>query len=199
MQLSQRAPHFVMLGLVGLMTVACAKNQEAARQALAEIDNFVKQVSTDAPRYLPEQAAIVQSKVAALKASFDLEDYSAVLAGSPAVLAAAKGLVAAVSAKKREATARLVREWTTLDASLPPLVAAVRVRIDLLTRTNRQRNGIDLSRAKASFADGNALWDEAESAYESGQIEDAVALLKDAKPKAEAAAAALQLTPPGTD
>jgi hypothetical protein len=198
-QLSQRTPHFVMLGLVGLMTVACAKNQEAAKQALAEIDHFAKQASTDAPKYLPEQAAIVQGKVATLKTSFDLKDYSAVLAGSPAVLADAKSLVAAVSAKKREATARLVREWTTLDASLPPLVAAVRMRIDILTRTKRPRNGVDLSRAKASFADGNALWDKAESAYESGQLENAVALLKDAKPKAEAAAAALQLTHPGTD
>ncbi len=199
MQLSQRTPHFVMLSFVGLMTVACAKNQEPAKQALAEIDSFVKQASTDARRYLPEQAAMVHDKVAVLKTSFDQEDYSAVLAGSPAVLADAKGLVAAVSVKRQEAAAGLLREWTTLDASLPPLVAAVRVRIDMLTKIKLPRKGIDLSRAKASIAVGDALWDKAESAFESGQLEDAVALIKDAKPKAEAAAAALQLTYPGTD
>jgi anti-sigma factor ChrR (cupin superfamily) len=108
-------------------------------------------------------------------------------------------LVAAVSVKRQEAAAGLLREWTTLDASLPPLVAAVRVRIDMLTKIKLPRKGIDLSRAKASIAVGDALWDKAESAFESGQLEDAVALIKDAKPKAEAAAAALQLTYPGTD
>jgi hypothetical protein len=132
-----------------------------------------------------------------LKSSFDRKDYSAVLAGSPAVLAEAKGLVAAVSIKKQEATAGLVREWTTHDASLPPLVAAVRIRIDMLTKTKSSRNGVDCSRARANIAVGNALWDRAEAAFESGQLEDAVTLLKDAKMKAEAAEAALRLTHPG--
>jgi len=130
-----------------------------------------------------------------LKTSFDQEDYSAVLAGSPAVLADAKGLVAAVSVKRQEAAAGLLREWTTLDASLPPLVA----RCECYRHVDQDQTpgkGIDLSRAKASIAVGDALWDKAESAFESGQLEDAVALIKDAKPKAEAAAAALQLTYP---
>ena len=79
-----------------------------------------------------------------------------------------------------------------------PEQAAI-VRIDRLTKANRKQRGLDLSGAKASMAAGNERWDEAESTFQSGQLADAVALLKDAKPKAEAAAAALQLNFPDAD
>lgn len=199
MQLAQRTRPFVILSLAGLIAVACAKNREPAERALMEIDNIVKQASADATRYLPDREAIVRAEVAELKASFEQADYSAVLARSPAVLAEVKDLATAVSLKKQEVTSELIREWTTLDASLPPLIGAVRVRIDMLTKSKIPRKGVDLTRAKESIAAGDALWDKAESAFESGQLEDAVALLKDAKPEAEAAAAALQLTTPDSD
>ena len=198
-RVSRRALKFTLLSLVTLMTVACTNGEEPARLALDQIRNVLDRTSVDARKYLPEKLLFVQDEAATLSVSFDQKNYSAVIAGAPVVLSDANTLVTAVVAKRREAVAELVRQWSILDASLPPLVAAVRVRIDKLNKTQRRRKGVDLSRAQASIAAGDALWDEAECAFDSGRIEDAIALLKDAKPKAEEAAAALQLTFPGTE
>lgn len=186
-----------MLGLVMLVAAGCSRDRQSAERALAEIDTVVAQASLH--KYVPEQAAVVQSEIAALKSSFDRRDYSAVLAASPAVLAEATRLAAAAVARKQQADANLIKEWTALDASMPPLVSTVRVRIDALSKSKHQRKGVDLPTAKQRIAAGIELWDMAEAEFESGQFEQAVALLKDAKPKAESAAAALGIALPAED
>jgi hypothetical protein len=155
--------------------------------------------SPEAPKYLPDQAKFVQKEVARLNTSFEVRDYSTVVADSPAVLLDAKHLVAAATAKKQEAVLHLVNEWTTLDSSLPPSFAAVRSRLDALSNVRHAPKGVDVAAAKVAVAEGNASWDQGHAAFDAGRIEEAVASLKNAKPKVDAAAAALQLQLPGTD
>jgi hypothetical protein len=62
-QLSQRTRHFVMLSLGGLMTVACAKNQEPAKQALAEMDGQLE----DAVALLKDAKPKAEAAAAALQ------------------------------------------------------------------------------------------------------------------------------------
>ncbi len=199
MSFAHRSRYFAKLGILAVTAVACAKDQESAEHALAEIDAIVNSDMPEASIWLPEQATNVERKLTALKAIFDREEYSAVLAGSPALLAEARAIAAEAGAKRLEAEGGLLREWTALDASMPPLVAAVRIRTQSLRRAGHQHKRVDLSGAEANIAVGEELWDEAESAFESGRLEDALALLRDAKPKAEATAAALQLSHTGTD
>ena len=68
---------------------------------------------------MPDQLADVQSKLGALKASFDKQDYAAVVTGAPAVLSAAQGLATAAAAKKDEVLKALNDTWTRLADSVP--------------------------------------------------------------------------------
>jgi len=199
MQLLQRISHITFVGLAALMTIGCAKGQEPARQALDQIRGVLERAAIDGRNYWPEKVIVVQLEAAKLSASFDRKDYSAVIAGAPMVLNDANSLLAAVAAKKKERVEELARQWSTLDATFPPLVAAVKLRIDTLSKSGLRRKGVNLYRAEASIAVGSALWDKAETAFESGQLEDAVALLKVAKPKTDEAAAELQMTFPVAD
>lgn len=75
-----------------LLFAACANQMEPAKKALYEINTAVDSVSADAKTYVPDQLTSVQAKVAGLTASFDKNDYSAVVTGAPSVLAEVQGL-----------------------------------------------------------------------------------------------------------
>ncbi len=185
--------------IVAQLTSGCSGQREPAKLALEEIKIEMAIASPEAPKYLPDQATFVQKEVARLTASFEAQDYSTVVADSPTVLLDAKHLVAAAKSRKQEAVLRLVHEWTTLDSSLPHSFAAVRSRIDALSNVRHVPKRVDVAAAKVAIAEGSALWDKGHAAFDAGRFEDAVASLKDAKPKVDAAAAAIQLQLPGAD
>jgi GTP:adenosylcobinamide-phosphate guanylyltransferase len=138
-------------------------------------------------------AASVQRKLADLNASFDKKDYAAVLAAAPAVLTEAKGLASAAAAKKDEVMKALISEWTGLSASVPQLVTSVKTRVEALSKTRWVPKGVDLAAPRSGLGDATVLWDKAQSAFQSNHVADAVTAAKDAKAKAEAAAAALKM------
>lgn len=188
---------FMWVAVAGLMLAACASQMEPAKQAIDGIESAVSAASADAGKYIPEQLSGVQSKLAGLKASFDKKDYKAVLAGAPAVLTEAQGLAAAAAAKKDEVLKALGTEWTTLSGSLPGLVAAVKSRVDVLSKSRKPPAGVDLAAAKAALADATDGWAKAQAASTSGNVEEAVNLARTVKDKATAAATALKLQLPG--
>jgi hypothetical protein len=168
---------------------------EPAKNALDNINSILKAVSADAQKYVPEQFAQAQSKAAALTASFEKKDYTAVIAGAPAVLAEANGLAGAAAAKRDEMVKALGNEWRSLAASVPQSLSAVQSRIDDLTKTKRVPKGVDLAGAKSGLADATSAWDKAQEAFKSGNPADAVTAGKDAQGKIASAAAALKLNP----
>ena len=195
MSLRNRFSQFAVLAFVGLALAACANQKEPAAAAISSIDAAISTASAEASKYVPDQLADVQSKFAALKDSFSKQDYKAVLAGAPAVLTAAQGLVTAATVKKDEVMKALNGDWTTLAASLPNLVAAVKSRVDILSKSKSKKlpAGVDLTAAKADLEEATTLWTKATGAFSSGNVEEAVNTAKEVKAKAEAAAAALKL------
>lgn len=184
----------LVVAAVAALAVACANQMEPAQKALDGLGNAVTAAdAAGASRYIPDQFSAVQAKVGELKAAFDKKDYAAVLAGAPAVLGEAQALIGAAAAKKDEVVKAATAEWTTLGASLPQLVEAVKSRVAVLGKSKHLPAGVDLEAAKTGLADATAAWDTAQKA---GNVEDAVAAARDAKAKAEAAAAALKLTLP---
>jgi hypothetical protein len=190
------AKYFALYAAV-ILIVACGANQmEPAKNALANINATLAAASADAQKYVPDQLASAQSKVAALTASFDKKDYAAVVAGAPAVLAEVNGLAGAAGAKRDEDLKALGNEWRGLAASVPQSVTAVQSRVDELSKTKHVPKGIDLTAAKSGLADATSSWDKAQSAFKSGNAADAVTAAKDAKSKLDSAAAALKLDLP---
>jgi len=193
MSLRNRFAQYALVAFVGVMLAACANQKEPAATAISGIETAVNAASADASKYVPDQLADVKTKLADLKASFDKQDYKAVLAGAPAILSSAQGLVAAATAKKDEIMKALNGDWTGLAAAVPGLVAAVQSRVDVLSKSKKVPAGIDLAAAKSGLADATSLWSKAQAAFSAGNLEEAVSTAKDVKAKADAAAAALKL------
>jgi hypothetical protein len=189
---------YLALYSAAILIVACANQMEPAKNALDNINATLGAASADAQKYVPEQLASAQSKVAELTAYFDKKDYAAVVTGAPAVLAEVNGLAGAAAAKKDEILKALGNEWRALAVSVPQSVTAVQTRIDALSKTKHVPKDIDLTAAKSGLADATSAWEKAQSAFKSGNAPDAVTAAKDAKSKVESAAAALKLNLPQT-
>ena len=193
MKSNQRIAGFLMLCSVATLFVACANQMEPAKNALDNINTTLSSVSADAQKYVPDQFAEAQAKVAALTSSFEKKDYAAVVAGAPAVLAEVNGLGGAAAAKKDETAKALGNEWRSLAASLPQSLGAVQTRIDALSKTKHVPKDIDLGAAKSGLADATSAWNNAQEAFKAGNPADAVTSAKDAQGKVASAAAALKL------
>jgi hypothetical protein len=193
MKSNQRIAGFLTLCSVAIVFAACANQMEPAKNALDNINTTLNSVSADAQKYVPDQFAEAQTRVAALTASFEKKDYAAVVAGAPAVLAEVNGLAGASSAKKDEMDKALGNEWRSLAASVPQSLSAVQTRIDALSKTKHVQKDVDLGAAKSGLADATSAWDKAQEAFKAGNPADAVTAAKDAQGKLASAAAALKL------
>jgi hypothetical protein len=196
MKSNQRITRFLTLCSVALLFAACVNQMEPAKNALDNINSQLSAVSADAQKYIPDQYAQAQGKVAALTASFEKKDYQAVIAGAPAVLTEISGLSGAVAAKKDEMVKALGNEWRSLAASVPQSLTAVQTRVDALSKTKHVPKDVDLGAAKSGLADANSAWSKAEDAFKAGNPDDAVTAGKDAQSKVASAAAALKLNLP---
>ena len=178
-----------------LLLGACENQMDPAKQAIANIESAVAG-ATDASKYVPDQLAAVQTKLADLKTAFDNKDYKTVLAGAPALLSEAQGLLGAAMLKKEKVVKAMNDEWPGLSGAMPGLMTAVTNRATALGKSKRAPAGVDMDAAKSAVADATASWTKAQAANTAGDIEGAVASARDAKAKAEAAAAAMKMTLP---
>ena len=198
MHMVQRVSRFALISMAAIMMTACAGQKEPAQKLIGNIESTVTAASTEAAKYVPDQLADVQGKLAGLKASFAKQDYAAVVTGAPAVLSAAQNLATAAAAKKDEILKALNDQWTGLAAALPAAVTALQNRIDLLSKKSSKKlaAGIDLDSAKAGVSDATSLWSKAQAAFAAGNLDEAVSTAKDVKAKVEALAASLKMNLP---
>jgi hypothetical protein len=192
---SKRLGRVAFVSVIAILLAACASQKEPARIAIGDIQGAVTAASAEAAKYVPDQLMDVQTKLAALKASFDKQDYAAVVAGAPAVLSAAHSLATAAASKKDETLKALNDKWTALAGSVPGYMTAIQNRIDTLGKKTSKKAaaGIDLDAAKSSLADATALWSKAQAAFAGGNMEEAVNTATDVNGKVAAAAATLKL------
>ena len=197
MHRSNRIGRLSLVSLVAVLLAACAGQKEPAEKLLGEIHATVTAASTEAAKYIPDQLASVQNQLSALKASFDKQDYAAVVSGAPAVLGAAQSLATDAATKKDEVLKALNDKWTALAGSVPGYLTAIQNRIDFLARKANKKAaaGIDLEAAKSSLSDAMAIWSKAQAAFATGNMDEAVNTAQNVKSKAEAVASSLKLDP----
>ena len=198
MHVLHRISRFALISAAAIILAACAGQKEPAQKLLHDIDSTVTAASAEAAKYVPDQLADMQSKLGVLKASFDKQDYPAVLAGAPAVLSAAQDLATAAATKKDEILKSLSDSWSVLAASIPEEAAAVQSRIELLGRKSSKKMaaGIDLDAAKSAQGEAGSLWSKAQAAFAAGNLEEAVSTAKAVQAKIEGVAASLKLNLP---
>jgi len=195
MQSILRVSRYALIAMAAIILAACAGQKEPAKKIIGDIDTTLTAASTEAAKYVPEQLADVQGKFSALQASFDKQDYAAVVTGGPAVLSSAQTLATAAASKKDEILKALNDEWAVLAGSLPGNMTAIQSRIALLSKKSGKKPaaGIDLGAAKAGLSDAMSLWSKAQAAFASGSLDEAVNTAKDVKTKTDALATSLKL------
>jgi len=195
MHVIQRAGRYTAITAAAIILAACAGQKQPAQKLIGDIEATVTAASAEAAKYVPDQLAEVQSKLGALKASYDKQDYASVVTGAPAVLTAAQGLATAAAAKKDELLKALNDEWTGLSGSVSGAITAIQSRMDLLSKKSSKKMaaGIDLDAAKSGLGDATSLWSKAQAAFASGNLEEAVSTAKDVKAKIDTLAASLKL------
>ena len=186
-----RLRRFAPLILIAVMA-ACAGQKEPAQKLLTDIHATVIAASDEAAKYIPDQLKDVQAKYGELKASFDKQDYAAVVSGAPQVLAAAQTLATSAAAKKDEVLKSLNDQWLALAGSVPDSLTAVQNRIDELRKPANKRRaaGLNLDAAQSGVSDAASLWSKAQAAFASGNMDEAVRTAQEVKAKVDAAAAA---------
>lgn len=193
-----RTARIAVASLLLLMLAACAGQKEPAQKLLAAIDAATTAASAEAGKYVPDQLKDVQDQYAALKASYDKQDYAAVVTQGPGVLSAAESLATAAAAKKDEVLKVMNDSWTQLAATVPEEAAAVQARIDLLGKKSSKKlaAGIDVEAAKTEFTATNSLWSKAQAAFAAGNLDEAVTTAKSVKARLDAAAEKLKVALP---
>ena len=194
MQTSKFTPRYAALALAILAVAACSAQRQPAQSALETATDAVNAALTpDADKYAPKEVTALQSKLAELKSAFDAKNDPAVITGASDVTAAAHQLTQIVSVNKDSEAKRLASEWSEFGESMPKLLGSVHAKIDELNREKHVPKNVNLSKARAELNEADNLWDKAKSAHDRGEAADALASSKQAKSKAEAAAADINL------
>lgn len=198
MQSVTRISRLALLSLAIIALAACAGQKEPAQKLIADIEATVAAASQEASKYVPDQLADVQTKLVALKASFDKQDYAAVVTGAPPVLAAAQSLATAAAAKKDEVLKALNTKWTALASTIPSYAVVIENRMDFLNKPANKKvaASIDVAGAKATGSEASQLWSKAKAAFATGNLDEAVSAAKEVKSKLESIAATLKVDLP---
>jgi hypothetical protein len=189
-------PGLLLMGLLAVLTAACASKLEPARQAIASVGSALDATGDDPKRYVPEKYNEALGKLNAMKMAFNRKDYQDVLDGVPAAMAAVQALPAAAAIGKEEYLKRAAVEWTTLSVLVPKLLSAVEIRGEALERSKKPPEGVDLPLARRAIVDGRNMWTQAKASAERGRVDSAVDTAKIAKRRCEQAAKALKMELP---
>jgi len=185
------------LALTALLIAGCGGQLEPAQRAIAEIEAMVAAESGEAASYAPDRLADVQTRLAGLQASFDRQDYAAVLSAAPAVRAAAHGLAAAAAAKKAAAARALDRQWSSLAEEVPTRLSTVQSRLESLGRTagRRPAAGFDVDAARRRWSAAASRWSKAQAAFATGNLPEAVRTAADVESDLEGFAVMMESNP----
>ena len=162
-----------VVGLASAVLVACASDKEPAEMAIKAAENAVNAAVAEASKYVPDQVKSVQDAVKGLKDSFAKGDYKAVLTGAGDVTAKAKALADAAAAKKAE----LTKSWQEMSSGLPKVVEAIKSRVDVLSKSKKLPANVSkatVDSARSGLAQINKTWTDAQDAFKSGNVADAI-------------------------
>ncbi len=146
-------------------------------------------------KYVPDQLTDVRRELGDLKATFDRQDYAAVLKTAPAVMERAQSLKSSAAAKKAELTRALGEEWSGLAARVPGFMTTIQNRIEFLAKKSSRQMaaGIDLDAARGSLSEDTSVWSKAQAAFATGNLGEAVTTAKNLETSLEGLASTLNI------
>jgi hypothetical protein len=186
---------YARIAVAALLLAACASQMEPAQRSISDIEAALSSAASDAAKYVPDQLTDVRRELGDLKATFDRQDYAAVLKAAPAVMERAQGLKISAAAKKAELTQALGEEWSGLAARLPGFMTTIQSRIEFLAKKSSRQMaaGIDLDAARGSLSEDSSVWSKAQAAFATGNLAEAVTTAKGLETSLEGLASTLNI------
>src|SRR5580692_6134606 len=168
----------VLAGLVVIlgMSLSCDHAKKTTAEAAVRLaDQAWTNLGPEAKTLAPAEFATVQNSLNAAHDALAKGDYDAALAAAKDLPAQVKALTTAVRVKQDELTAK----WNELNDRLPGLVSAVQTRINSLRKSHHHLP----AGAETGFADAKQNWGAAASAFQSGQLSEALTKASEAESK----------------
>jgi hypothetical protein len=175
---------FLIVAVCAAM-VACNSGKAPAEAAIKLAEEAVNGARAEAEKLVPDDAKSLSDDLAALKDMFAKGDYKGALAAAGSLQQKANQVLATAKAKKDE----LTNSWNQLSEGLPKMIDAIKSRVDILSQSKRLPKGMDaatLASAKDGLAAATSTWNEAQEAFKSGNLTDALAKANSVKDKATA-------------
>jgi hypothetical protein len=162
-----------------LLVVSCSMIKAPAQLAIKAAEEALNTVRAEADQFVPDQLAAIEATLNGARQSFEKGDYKAALVAAKDLPAKIKDLAAAIEARKAE----LPRNWTELSAELPKLIAGTKNTVEQATAELGPDNAA-LKSARTGMAEINTAWTEAQEAFNTGNLIEAVNKAREIKAKA---------------
>ena len=150
---------------------------------LKSAEELLNTAKPEAMKYIPDQVKPAEDSLKEAKEAFAKGNYRQATASAVFAASQAKDLAAAAAAKKTE----LTKAWKELSQMLPNMIAAIKNRVDVLSKSRKLPANLDkekFERAKNGLVEIDKAWGEASSAFKEGGLPDALAKAKSVKEKA---------------
>ena len=174
---------YIALMVLILFAAACAGDSKPAEEAIKAAEAAIDSAKGEAIKYIPDQVKGLEDSLKAAKDAFAKKDYMATLNAAKDLPGKAKDLAAAAAAKKTE----LTKTWEDVSSGLPKMVETIKSRVDILSKSKKLPANLDkakLDGVKAGLTEATQIWGDAQKAFSSGNLADAVSKAKTLKDKA---------------
>ena len=185
----------VLVLAAAVLLAGCGSDKAPAEQAIKAAEDAFNAAKAEAVKYVPDQVKAVESAIASVKDKFSKSDYKAVVAEAGAIPGKVKELTAAANAKKKE----LTKAWGSMSEGLPKVVEAIQSRVDILSKTKKLPANLTAEKfeqAKSGLTAIQQEWGQAQEAFKSANLMDAVAKAGGVKAKAKETLEALGMPVP---
>jgi len=168
-----------VLFCVMLLVVSCSMIKAPAQLAIKTAEEALNTVRTEAAKFVPEQLADMEAALAGAKQSFEKGEYKAAIAAAKDLPLKIKDLTAAIEARKAE----LPQDWQALAAEMPKLISGTKNTVEQATAELGPDNAA-LESARTGMAEMETAWTEAQEAFKTGNLFEAVNKAKEIKAQA---------------
>lgn len=180
---------------LGLSLAACSNEKGAATTAITAAEAAFAAVRDNGMKIMPTETKAVEDAIAAAKSTLSGGDAKAALAAANAIPAQITALSDAIPAK----TTELTSAWNALSAGLPGVMETIQSRVAMLAKSAKLPSGMDKAAFEAVQSGVSAAgqsWTEAQSAFQAGNLADAVSKADAVKQACASALTALKMPVP---
>jgi len=185
----------VIVLALGLALASCSNTKGAATAAIQSAQTAYAAIKDNAEKIAPDQAKTIEDAIASAQTMLANGDAKGALAAAQAIPDQVKQLADALPAKTQE----LQTTWQSLSAGLPDVMKTIQSRVDVLSKSAHLPAGLDkaaFDTVKSGVASATQMWTDAQAAFQSGNLADAVSKAQSVKQAAASALTALKMPVP---